>query len=286
MSNPEKDEEILARKWLESQGYTDIKRPCSDPPDYVVNNEYAVEVRRLNQRIEIDGRFKGEEQSRIALRDTIEKVLEEFGPPNEGQVWIVDCEYDFSKPLPEKRITKREIGKALQPLSRPCGDDVIEQLRSEYMDYDKHAHELKYLNHPHLCLPCGICLELEAINPLESTELNFLLQNVSGRESILVAHKLINSIQHYVIEKSLKVRKSKTNKIDDYKGWWLVLIDHICHVPIQVLGESELKALRESIRDRGCWSWVVIISAKNINWSYELLSPPGNGDSSPPSPLR
>ena len=111
MSNPEKDEEILARKWLESQGYTDIKRPCSDPPDYVVNSEYAVEVRRLNQRIEIDGRFKGEEQSRIALRDTIEKVLEEFGPPNEGQVWIVDCEYDFSKPLPEKRITKREIGR-------------------------------------------------------------------------------------------------------------------------------------------------------------------------------
>ena len=232
MSNPEKDEEILARKWLESQGYTDIKRPCSDPPDYVVNSEYAVEVRRLNQRIEIDGRFKGEEQSRIALRDTIEKVLEEFGPPNEGQVWIVDCEYDFSKPLPEKRITKREIGKALQPLSRPCGDDVIEQLRSEYMDYDKHAHELKYLNYPHLCLPCGICLELAAINPLESTELNFLLQNVSGREGILVAHKLIESIQHYVTEKSLKVRKSKTNKIDDYKEWWLGLIDHICHVPI------------------------------------------------------
>ena len=232
MSNPEKDEEILARKWLESQGYTDIKRPCSDPPDYVVNSEYAVEVRRLNQRIEIDGRFKGREQSRIALRDTIEKVLEEFGPPNEGQVWIVDCEYDFSKPLPEKRITKREIGKALQPLSRPCGDDVIEQLRSEYMDYDKHAHELKYLNYPHLCLPCGICLELAAINPLESTELNFLLQNVSGREGILVAHKLIESIQHYVTEKSLKVRKSKTNKIDDYKEWWLGLIDHICHVPI------------------------------------------------------
>ena len=52
MSNPEKDDEGLARKWLESQGYTDITRPCSDPPDYVVNSAYAVEVRRLNQRIE------------------------------------------------------------------------------------------------------------------------------------------------------------------------------------------------------------------------------------------
>ena len=29
-----------------------IYEPCSDPPDYVVNSAYAVEVRRLNQRIE------------------------------------------------------------------------------------------------------------------------------------------------------------------------------------------------------------------------------------------
>ena len=268
MSNPEKDDEGLARKWLESQGYTDITRPCSDPPDYVVNSEYAVEVRRLNQRIEIRGQFEGEEQSRIAFRGTIEKVLEEFGPPSEGQVWTVDCEYDFSKPLPGKRITKREIGKALQPLSRPCGDDIIEQLRSEYLDYDKHAHELKYLNYPHLCLPCGICLELAAVDPLESTEFNFLLQNVSGREGIGVAHELINSIQHYVTEKSLKVRK--TNRINDYEDWWLVLIDHICHAPISILRESELKTLRESIQDRGCWSRIVIISSKNVNWFYEL----------------
>ena len=29
-----------------------IYEPCSGPPDYVVNSAYAVEVRRLNQRIE------------------------------------------------------------------------------------------------------------------------------------------------------------------------------------------------------------------------------------------
>ena len=29
-----------------------IYEPCSNPPDYVVNSAYAVEVRRLNQRIE------------------------------------------------------------------------------------------------------------------------------------------------------------------------------------------------------------------------------------------
>ncbi len=34
MSNPENADECLARKWLESQGYTNIKRLCLDPPDY------------------------------------------------------------------------------------------------------------------------------------------------------------------------------------------------------------------------------------------------------------
>ena len=113
MSNPENADECLARKWLESQGYTNIKRLCLDPPDYVVGpaEEYAVEVRRLNQRVEVAGQYEGEEQSRIALRNTIEEVLEEFGSPTEGQVWIVDCEYDFSKSLPKTKITKGKCEK-------------------------------------------------------------------------------------------------------------------------------------------------------------------------------
>ena len=256
MSNPENADECLARKWLESQGYTNIKRLCLDPPDYVVGpaEEYAVEVRRLNQRVEVAGQYEGEEQSRIALRNTIEEVLEEFGRPTEGQVWIVDCEYDFSKSLPKTKITKGEVRKALQPLSRPCGDDIIEQ---------------------HLCLPCGICFELAAVKALESTEFKFLLQNVSIGKGIGIAYELINSIQYAVTEKSHKIRKK--NKINDYENWWLLLIDHICHVPISILGESELKALRESIQDRDFWSRIVIISSKNVNWSYEFMISAENG---------
>ena len=90
MSNPEKDDEGLARKWLESQGYTDITRPCSDPPDYVVNSAYAVEVRRLNQRIEVDGRTEGEENSRKSLHRTIGRTLVEIDPPANDQNWVVD----------------------------------------------------------------------------------------------------------------------------------------------------------------------------------------------------
>lgn len=44
-------EEERARQWLESQGYTDIldlSQDGNDPPDFMVENRIAVEVRRLN----------------------------------------------------------------------------------------------------------------------------------------------------------------------------------------------------------------------------------------------
>ena len=265
MNERENKDECLAKEWLVRQGHT-VRRLCDDPPDYEVDGQYAVEVRRLNQRIEGDGQFKGEEQSRIPLRETIENVLKDFGPPIEGQGWIVDCEYDFSKPLPEKRITKKEIREALQTFTRLCGDDIIEQYLSEYLDCDKHADELEYLKYPHLCLPCGICLELAAINVPGSTESKFLLQNVSDGEGIGIADELIKNLQLWIKEKSRKVRQK--TRLNDYQEWWLILVDHICVVPISILGDQELQALRESIQDRDFWSRIIIISSKNINGSY------------------
>ena len=190
MSNPEKDDEGLARKWLESQGYTDITRPCSDPPDYVVNSAYAVEVRRLNQRIEVDGRTEGEENSRKSLHRTIGRTLVEIDPPANDQNWVVDCKYDFSRPLPGVQVVKEQICEALRPLTQPYNTDVINQLRSKHLNHDKHRDELDFLSYLHLCLLCGICLELEPFDAHKPAK--FLLPDVSGWEGIFVAHELIN----------------------------------------------------------------------------------------------
>ena len=265
MSNLENADELLAKEWLYSQSYSSVERLKRDPPDYVVDGNFAVEVRRLNRRIEVDGRPKGEEKARMPLRQTIKKTLEKIDPPGGERGWIVDCEYDFSRPLPRGKVVQSQVREALLPLTRPYDTDVVDQLNTKYLNYDKHADELDLLNHPHLCLRCGICLELHEI-PMPS--LRFLLLNVSGREGIGVAYELINNIQHYVTEKSSKVKKA--NRVNAYKEWWLLLVDHVCHVPISILGEHELQSLRESIQDRDFWSRIVIISSKNIGWSYEL----------------
>ena len=52
-------------------------------------------------------------------------------------------------------------------------------------------------------------------------------------------------------------------------NWWLVLLDHVCHVPMQSLAEHELSSIRE--QDFDFWSRVVIVSSENQSWHYDLL---------------
>ena len=68
----ENKDELRAKNWLREQGYRDIRRPCSDPPDFVIDGNFAVEVTRLNQRITVgNGRgSKGEEEARMPLGKT------------------------------------------------------------------------------------------------------------------------------------------------------------------------------------------------------------------------
>lgn len=47
----ENEDETRARDWLKQQGVVRVRRPSSDPPDFVIDGDCAVEVTRLNQRI-------------------------------------------------------------------------------------------------------------------------------------------------------------------------------------------------------------------------------------------
>ena len=144
---PEKDDELCARYWLRQQGHRDIRQPGSDPPDFVVDGDCAVEVTRLNQRIVVgdDKRSKGEEEARKPLADHLENLFEKLGPPgNQGRSWVIDCEYDFTEPLPHPKVVAAQISEALAPLLIPCDDSVISGMHSRHLDYSKHAGEISY----------------------------------------------------------------------------------------------------------------------------------------------
>ncbi|MDE0282520.1 MAG: hypothetical protein OXN16_15835 [Gammaproteobacteria bacterium] len=107
----ENEDELLALNWLKKQGYSDIQKPCSDPPDFVVDGNLAVEVTRISQRIALDSgsQTKAEEEIRKPLTGVLREIFEKLGPPgNKGRSWVVDCEYDFSSPLPNGHVRGRE----------------------------------------------------------------------------------------------------------------------------------------------------------------------------------
>ena len=263
----ENEDELCAQDWLRRQGYRDIRRPCSDPPDFVVDGRYAVEVTRLNQRIVVgDEEYsRGEEEARKPLTDHLERVLGELGPPgNEGRSWIIDCEYDFGEPLPHPKIVTAQLSEALTPLLKPYDDSIVSAMHKTQLDYDKHAGEISYLGFPHLCLESGICLEL---GEFSYGPAKFFLQNVSDGEGIGVAEELSRSIQHRIRDKARKLRSQ--NKIGEYENWWLILVDHVCHVPIQFLSEHELSFIRDQNPD--FWSRIVIIGSSVPGWHYDLM---------------
>ena len=265
---PENDDELCARYWLRQQGHRDIRQPCSDPPDFVVDGDCAVEVTRLNQRIVVgdDKRSKGEEEARKPLADHLENLFEKLGPSgNQGRSWVIDCEYDFTEPLPHPTVVAAQISKALAPLLIPYDDSVISGMHSRHLDYSKHAGEISYLMFPHICLDCGICLELVefAHDPAR-----FFLQNVSDGEGIGIAGELKKSIQNRICDKSKNIRKQ--NRIEEHTNWWLILIDHVCHVPMQILSGDEQAFIRDQQFD--FWSRVTIVSSRKLGWHYDLLS--------------
>ena len=268
MSNLENSDECIAKTWLESQCYATIERPRHDPPDYVVDGKFAVEVRRLNRRIEVGGKTEGEENSRKSLYRTIENTLKEIEPTGNKRSWIVDCEYDFSRRLPNKNDVKNQIRETLLPIIVKFDTpSAFNQYMARDLDYDKHADELDLFNYPHFCLPCGICLEVgELYKRVEDP--GFRLQNVSNGVGIGIAFELTRNIQPYINEKSSKVCKSQ--RLDDYQEWWLILIDHICILPISILGSHEWQSVRDSIQDRDIWSRIILISSQDVNWCHQL----------------
>ena len=264
----ENEDELCAQDWLRQQGHRDIRRPRNDPPDFVVDGVYAVEVTRLNQRIVTgdDGQSVGEEEARKLITGLIEKIVGQLGPPgNEGCSWVIDCEYDFSEPLPTPKIVTRQISEALTPLLRPYDESVISGMHSEHFNYDKHAGETSHLWFPHFCLDCGICLELAEVSHKLA---KFILQNVSGGHGIGLPTELKTSIQNRILDKSTKIFNQ--GKIGEYRNWWLILVDHVCHVPMTFLSEHQLLFVQgQSVY---FWSRIVIVSSRNPSWHYELLS--------------
>ena len=251
---PENEDERIAREWLKLQGHTNIEWPDKDPPDFVVDERYAVEVRRMNPIIEIDGQKKGEEELREPLFRAVKKVLDSFGPPVNGQGFYVDGVHDYSRsPIPPTRVLQQEIRDALQPF------------RDEILKPD----QIPSLLSSQLELECGVCLVFRRGHPKSSM---FALQHVSDGKGWRVSGEVGKSLQHSIEEKCRKICRRIAEQESLYRDheWWLLLIDRLLSISVQSLPEPELESLHKEVQVKKPVSRVIVISPENLEWFHEF----------------
>ena len=244
------EDECRAKRWLESQGHTDIYRPCTEPPDFVVEGCYAVEVRRLNWMTDRDGKSEGIENSEKPLEDAVKAVLEQYSQAPGGYTVLVDCNYPFDPPIPPKEVTRREVKEAV--------DKFMEEMRR---DLESRRCPLR----SRISLACGMTLLFWPVRlpGPGGFELDDVEVATASRGWMLA--DTTDNIARCIQKKTRQVVAAC--RVNDYREWWLVLVDHIHVVSLR---EAYLNKVRGALPPRDLWSRIIVVSPENPEWFFEL----------------
>ena len=252
----ENSDELLAKRWLNLQGHSGISRPKDDPPDYVVEGHWAVEVRRLNLMTEIGGETEGIEESEKPLERTVERVFEEYDKSPKGYTIHVHLHYPFEPPTPEKEVVEKEVRQAL--------DGVVGEICNS-PDSENPSQPMPTIQK---LLECGIHLRFTPIRTKVPD--GFVLQHaeISTASRGWVISDAIQNIPRCVQDKTYKVMRK--NRVQDYPAWWLVLVDHILLTSTPLV-EAQLNKIRRALPDRTFWSRIVVVNCCDPGCYFELM---------------
>ena len=249
MSNAENQDERFARNWLISLvGHPQfVTRPSDDPPDYVMEEDIAVEVTRLSE---------GDEQSLYSLEGVLSDTLSGIGHPGNGISLCVFWVYEPLRFLPKKRDMRQQIRRALIPYTKaytmPAG---LEDLR----------------------LPCGLSLRLAHIQPTEGPA-TFRYGGFSGMTGTHVRGKFLKGFKCAVNQKSRAVKDRRSQ----YETWWLVLVDRVftsesftlnaTNEGKRLLHDLKWIAKRLADGDRESWPWsrIVVLAPSDACRAHQI----------------
>lgn len=232
------DAERLAWDYLCFAGFTSIEyEPDGNvPPDLLVDGKIAIEVRRLNQNFENIGNKRGLEEDAIPLRHRVERLLKEFGPPDDGRTWFVM--YHFRRPLlPWTELTTHLRGFLKGFLSSQRA--------------------------PRSHVELADCLEIsvfEAASP--GTQLfelgGFTDRNAGG----WLLSELYRNLKLVIEEKSKKIEPYRSK----YPIWWLLLADRItCG-----LAEHDQNEFLSIFTVQHNWDRIILLSPLNAQHAFVI----------------
>lgn len=127
-------EEHIAETYLKSLSLGDVTfEPDGNiPPDFSLNKEIAIEVRRLNQHYFSNGKTQGLENVRMPLFDFLNTTLRKFDADYQGNSYWVSVR--FHRPIGKLSDIKKEIIRTLtsflnMPPQLPCNLQVTSNIR-------------------------------------------------------------------------------------------------------------------------------------------------------------
>lgn len=205
-----KIEEEIAKAYFKFLGYEDIvyEPNGNRTPDFLVNGEIAIEVRRLNQFY----KQKPLENVWYNISPKIIKVIESFKKENYVKSFFVGIK--FKRPIKLNSSILNHIDKVLtnHPETR---EDQVRYFISENLQLSLFPCEKRY-------------------------ETPYLLGSITDYdEGGFVFGNIYNSLKIIISLKSEIVEPYKS----EYSTWWLALVDNIG----QGLSKDEMKQLKRSI---------------------------------------
>ena len=234
------DDERKAKEFLDRKGYGEVfdNTGGNAPPDFIVDDKIAVEVRRLNfiQRFP-DGATRGAEEVWMPIADVFSRILSSYGPSGENGSWFVFCEAigEFppsARPKNKKRIRK-EIKQSLNSLLSGYWDGLEKEL------------------------DCGMRIWATHTPTKHRDKFLFGGGGPTDRGGIVISD-IGRNANICIEEKARKTNKHINENGEKYAEWWLMLVDRVSVAGLNFIGESEERQLLGAIRILPPFSKVII----------------------------
>lgn len=234
-----KDEKIVY-DYLRTNGFKSIK-PEPDgniPPDFSINDQIALEVRRLNENYLKDGRVLGFQEENIKLWSFMRSFASNYNNDKlRTSYWL---SFDYERPLPKFSELKKLLKNKLDSfINHPTFDEIIEIVPSLRIRLRPNVKGEK----------CKITIASSHDD------------NSGG----CVLSIYISNIEFCIQEKTEKINQY----LDKYSEWWLVLVDSIVY---GINEPYEIERIKHTIKLPNVWKKLIIINPKNNKSILTILN--------------
>ncbi|OVE80809.1 hypothetical protein BVY04_04845 [bacterium M21] len=219
------DDEKLADSFLrETMGEDVVFEPDGNvPPDFLVDGELAVEVRRLNHNYTNSGKTEGLENTTEALSRIVTEVSSSFRSEEKQDCYYLQLRYH--RPVKFRKKIKQELKRQLEDfLDNPIWPKTI-KLSANLSVVVMGKAGSRGQDAFHL----GMWSDYDA----------------GGRDDVVY----LANINHAINEKSSKISRAP----EEYTRWWLILVDRIGLY--QVMDDIDL----DDIAKDKTWERVIVI---------------------------